>query len=70
MSDKPAKWRWAFYGFGIGLAIVVISVVLQETGYVPWLRPGIVRNLGFSGTLLVPGVIGYVAGLLRDRRGA
>jgi hypothetical protein len=69
MADKPVKWRWALYGLITGVVICVAALMLEGSGYQfgAWLRPGIVRNLGFSGTVLVFGIIGLVAGLIRDR---
>jgi hypothetical protein len=68
MPGKAVKWRWASYGLIVGLAFGIGSLLLEGSGtQAPWL-PGIVRNLGLSGTLLISGLIGLVAGLIRDRR--
>ena len=69
MPEKQVKWRWGVYGLLVGLAFVIASLIVEHSGYVfaPSLTPGVVRNLGGAGTVLIPGIIGLLAGLIRDR---
>jgi len=68
MKDEPVRWRWALYGLLVGAMICIATLILEE--WQPeiafWLRTAIVRSAGFAGTLLIFGVIGFVAGLVRE----
>jgi hypothetical protein len=47
--------------------IVVAALILGGSEYqFAWLRPGVVRSAGLSGMMLIAGVIGLVAGIIRD----
>jgi hypothetical protein len=66
--NGPVKWRWALYGLIVGATIVVAALILDGSDYqFAWLRPGVVRSAGLSATMLVAGMIGLVAGIIRDR---
>ena len=69
MTARPVKWRWALYGLIVGAAIVAAALILDGSDYqFAWLRP--VRGTGLSGTVLIAGTIGLVAGIIRDRLSA
>jgi hypothetical protein len=68
VKDEPIRWRWALYGLLVGVAVCIVTLVLEEwtPGFAFWLRTAIVRSAGFAGTLLIFGAIGFVAGLVRE----